>query len=260
MSDDGRKGLNLSRQELERLMKDRFERPMPKRFYDRAEVTGERAPFRIALDGRALRTPLKAPLELPTRALAQAVAEEWNAQEERINPFSMPLTRLSNAAIDRVRGRREEVIEAICAYGAHDLLCYRASGPAAFVHLQSQTWDPLLEWAGEQIGAAFALAEGVMPVEQPRETMRALAARYGVFGDFQLAGLSNMATLSGSAILPLAVAAGRLSPADAWEAATLDEAWNARQWGEDAKGKARLEQRRKEFLSAAQMLTLLRQP
>lgn len=257
MSDERGK-IELSREELDRLTKDRFERPMPRRFYEKAAVEGEAAPFCITLDGRALRTPLKAPLELPTRALARAVAEEWNAQGETINPFDMPLTRLANAAIDRVRGRRDEVIASICAFGAHDLLCYRASQPLAFAHLQGRTWDPLLEWAREQTGARFVLAEGVMPVEQPEETIAALRARYEVFGEFQLAGLSNMATLTGSAILPLAVAAGRLAPGDAWEASVLDETWNARQWGEDAEAAARLELRRREFLSAARLLELLR--
>ncbi len=257
MSDERGK-ITLAAQELERLMKDRFERPMPKRFYQRVAVRGEQAPFSIALDEGLLRTPGKAPLELPTRALAEAVAGEWERQQERINPFDMPLTRLCNAAIDRVRGRRAAVIDDICAFGAHELLCYRAETPLAFAHLQARTWDPLLEWAQGELGAKFAIGCGVMPVEQPQETLKVLRRRYGTFGDFQLAALSNMATLSHSALLPLAVAAARLTPEDAWEAANLEEAWNIRQWGADAEATARSARRRLEFLSAARLLELLR--
>ena len=255
---DERGKITLAARELERLMKDRFERPMPKRFYKAVAVRGEEAPYSIALDEGLLRTPMKAPLELPTRPLAEAVAAEWARQEERIDPFDMPLTRLSNAAIDRVRGRRAAVIADICAHGAHELLCYRAEGPMAFAHLQERTWEPLLQWAEGELGAAFARACGVMPVEQPEETLGALRRRYGAFGDFQLAGLSNMATLSHSAVLPLAVAAGRLAPEEAWEAANLEEAWNIRQWGADAEATARTARRRLEFLSAAHLLELLR--
>ncbi len=255
---DARRGAGLSEEELKRLMRDRFERPMAKRFYERARATGEAPPFGVALDGRRLRTPMKAPLETPTRALAEAVAEEWARQKERINPFDMPLTRLCNAAIDRARGRGAEVVAAICEYGAHDLLCYRAGEPEELVRRQTQAWDGPLRWAEEQIGARFVLAQGIMPVEQPRETMEALRRRYLVFGDFQLAALNNMAALSASAILPLCVAAGRLSAEEAWRASTVEEAWNVSQWGEDAEAAARLEQRRKEFLSAGRLLELLR--
>jgi len=255
---DGPDRIALAQEELERLMKDRFERPMPKRFYEQVTVGGKPPALSIELDGKPLRTPMKALLEAPTRALAEAMAEEWRAQGANINPFSMPLTRLANAAIDRVRPRRGEVIEAICAHGAHDLLCYRAQEPLAFVLLQQKTWDPLLEWAGAQLGSCFVLAEGVMPISQPQETLAALARRYGAFGDFQLAGLSNMASLSGSAILPLAVASGRLSAAQAWEAASLDESWNMRMWGSDREAKAQLAQRQREFMAAAHLLELLR--
>lgn len=259
MTDERRK-LDLVAEELERLMKDRFERPMPKRFYKNVYVEGVRAPWSIRLDRGLLKTPMRATLELPTRALADAVAEEWRRQEEVIDPFDMPLTRLSNAAIDRVRGRRRDVIGAICAYGAHDLLCYRADSPLAFVHLQRTTWDPLLAWGEKEIGGRFVVSEGVMPAEQPSETLQALANRYSVFGDFQLAALNNMATLSASAILPLAVARGRISPEEAWEAANLEEAWNIRQWGEDPEALARTARRRLEFLSAAELLDLLKRP
>ncbi len=254
---DEPKKLQLAAGELERLMKDRFERPMPRRFYEQVRVAGDAPPFTIELDGKPLKTPLKAPFEVPTRPLAEAVADEWRAQEKTINPFAMPLTRLCNAAIDRVRGRRSEVLAAITAHGAHELLCYRAETPLAFAHLQAETWDPLLQWAERQMGAGFTVTRGVMPVAQDERTLRAIAGRYGVFGDYQLAALNNMATLTSSAILPLAVAERHLSPEQAWRAANLEEQWNISQWGEDAEAAARLKRRGDEFLSAARLMELL---
>jgi len=257
---DGPDRIALAQEELERLMKDRFERPMPKRFYEKVTVGGAPPALSIELDGKPLRTPMKALLEAPTRALAEAMAEEWRAQGANIDPFAMPLTRLANTAIDRVRPRRDEVIAAIRAHGAHDLLCYRMREPVAFAMLQQKTWDPLLEWAEAQVGGSFLIAEGVMPVTQPRETLEGLTRRYGAFGDFQLAALSDLATLSGSAILPLAVATGRLSATRAWEAATLDETWNMRLWGTDREAEARLALREREFAAAARLLELLKKP
>ena len=253
-----RKGLDLSAEELERLMKDRFERPMPKRFYKTVTIKGDTPAFSITLDGRPVKTPMKLPLLLPTRALAEGIAAEWERQEERINPFDMPLTRLANAAIDRVRGKRDDVVGMICEHGEHDLLCYRADKPPAFAVLQAKTWDPLLAWAEDQLGERFAIAEGVMPVEQPGRTLAALRQRFSYHGDFQLAALSNIASLTGSAILALAMATGHLTEEEAWRAATLDEDWNRHHWGADAEAEAKLAQRKREFDSAARMLELLK--
>lgn len=243
---------------LERLMRDRWERPLPRRFYERVTVEETADGFAVSLDGKLARTPLKHPLLLPTRALAEAVAAEWAAQEEKINPFAMPLTGYCNAAIDRVRPDPPAVIALIAETASHELLCYRAEGPEELARKQAAAWDPLLDWAAERLQVAFNVTSGIMPVAQAPALRPALMLAYGRYSEFVLAALAGMAQLTGSAVLPLAVAEGRITPEDAFAAAHLEEQWNIDSWGADAEATARLDQRRAEFLAAARLLALVR--
>ncbi len=251
-----RRGLDLSAETLERLMRDRFERPLPRRFYKTVAVAPEGPPFSILLDGRPVKTPMKAPLALPTRALAEAVAAEWAAQGERINPFSMPLTRICNAAIDRVQGRRAEVIEDLLDLAAHDMLCYRVEHPAELAARQAALWDPPLAWAEEALGARLAVSAGIMPQPQPEAALSALRRALERFDDFSLAAVSTMAGLAHSLVLALAVAHRALPAKEAWQAANVEEDWNIAQWGEDAEAAARRQTNERDFMAGAQMLAL----
>ena len=229
-----------------------------KRFYKQAGA-GERAgAFAILLDGKPAKTPAKNPLALPSRALAEAVAAEWAGQGEHIDPATMPLTRLAHAAIDGVAGGAEAVAAEIESYAGSDLLLYRATEPEGLVAAQAKHWDPVLAWAGEALGARFTLAEGVKHVAQPEAAIHAIRAEIARYkSPFQLAALASLTNISGSALLALALARGRLSVDEAWAAAHVDEDWNIQRWGEDAEAVARRAARRLEFDAAVRMLALL---
>lgn len=251
--------------------KEAAARALRKRFYKAVTVAplsfgvptatkGEGTPqaFRILLDGKPVRTPAKAELALPTRALADAVAAEWEAQRAHIDPLTMPLTRLVNSALDGVCGREAEVRADIVKYAAADLLCHRAPGPEALVRRQAELWDPILAWSRQALGVRFAVAEGIMPLEQPREAQAATAAALAGFDAFALAALHVITTLTGSVLLALAHARGHLSAEAAWAAAHVDEDFQISQWGEDAEAMARRERRWGEMAAASRLLALLK--
>jgi chaperone required for assembly of F1-ATPase len=208
-----------------------------RRFYKNAHVDdmheGTReGGFAIRLDGRAVRTPARRVLEAPTRALADALAAEWNAQEELIDPLNMPLTRLANSIIDGVVDAPAAVAAEIEKYAGSDLVVYRAPGPQGLIARQALAWDPILSWARETLGARFVLAEGIGFVAQPAAAVA--AARAAIPRDpWRLGALNAITTLTGSALIALAVAAGRLSAEEAWAAAHADEDWNMDFWGRD---------------------------
>ena len=231
---------------------------LPKRFFTDVGIEAD-GDGRVALllDGKKVRTPGKASLRLPSKALAEAIAEEWRRQGERIDPETMPLTKLANSIIDGMEGSEAAVIDDILGYAGSDLLCYRAKGPAGLVARQNQQWDPVLDWAKRDLGAPMQLSEGVMHVEQPQGSLAAIRARLAGFDTWSLAALHVMTGLSGSALLALAVALGRLTPQEAWEAAHVDEDWQISQWGEDAEAKDRRARRHRDFTAAARMLSLL---
>ncbi len=214
--------------------------------------------FCVLLDGKPIRTPAKALLAVPNRALAEAVAGEWEAQREHIDPAGMPLTRLANSAIDGVRVHQADVRADIVKYAASDLLCYRASGPELLVRRQAEVWDPVLAWGREALGARFEVADGIMPVTQPDEAKLAIAGTLEGFDAFSLAALHVMTTLTGSALLTLAHARGHLSAEDAWAAAHVDEDWQIVRWGEDPEAAARRQRRWTEMQAASRLLALLR--
>jgi chaperone required for assembly of F1-ATPase len=230
---------------------------LPKRFYQDVAVKDDGAGAAPLLDGKKVRTPAKAQLVLPTRALAAAVAEEWRAQGERIDPATMPLTKLANSAIDGVVGREQAVIDDIAAHAGSDLLCYRAQAPDGLVAAQRKHWDPVLAWAEDALAAPLVLGEGVVHVAQPQASLDAVKAALAGRDGFSLAALHVLTGLTGSALLGLAVALGRLTPEQAWEAAHVDEDWQIGQWGEDHEAAQRRQNRRRDFDAAAKMLTLL---
>jgi chaperone required for assembly of F1-ATPase len=230
---------------------------LPKRFYKDVAIKDDGAGAVLLLDGRPVRTPGKAQLKLPSRALAEAVADEWRAQGERIDPATMPLTKLANSAIDGVAGREQAVIDDIMSHAASDLLCYRAPGPQGLVAAQAKHWDEVLDWARAALGAPLMLGEGVVHVAQPQASLDRLKERLAGRDPFSLAALHVMTALSGSALLALAVALGRLSPEQAWDAAHVDEDWQISQWGEDQEAAERRANRRRDFTAAARTLQLL---
>jgi chaperone required for assembly of F1-ATPase len=213
--------------------------------------------FGILLDGKTVRTPAKVLLAVPTSALAEAIAAEWEAQREHIDPATMPLTRLVNSGLDGVRGREAAVRGDIAKYAASDLLCYRASQPRPLVLRQAELWDPVLAWGREALGASFVTAEGIMPVAQSEAAKAALARALTGYDAFALTALHVMTTLTGSALLALAHARGRLGVEEAWAAAHVDEDWQIGNWGEDAEAAARRQRRWLEMQVASRLLTLL---
>lgn len=232
-------------------------RPLPKRFYKAASVSPSGGSFRILLDDRPVRTPKKAALALPTRALAEAIAAEWAAQGERIDPATMPLTKLANTVLDGVVGREGDLRADIGKYASSDLVCYRAGEPEGLIALQAQHWDPVLDWARTALGARFILAQGLMPVSQSQKALNAISAVISDLDPYRLAALHVMTTLTGSALIALAVLKGQLSPEAAWDAAHVDEDWQISQWGEDAEATARRARRRAELEAAFRLLSLV---
>ncbi|HEX8525364.1 ATP12 family chaperone protein [Allosphingosinicella sp.] len=228
-----------------------------KRFYRQASVRRCEGGEEVLLDERPVRTPARRLLVLPSAALAEAVAAEWNAQGAKVQPKSMPLTGLANAAIDRAAPDKEAFAATLAAYGETDLLCYRAEGPEPLVERQSRLWDPILAWARRRFDIEFELVEGVIHRPQPPHTIARLRHAVAVRDPFELAALSPLVTISGSLLIALALTEEAIGLDAAWAAATLDETWQAEQWGEDAEAAERLELRRTEFEAAYRFLKLL---
>jgi chaperone required for assembly of F1-ATPase len=228
-----------------------------KRFYKIASAVSSAGGVAILLDERPVKTPGRHPLLVPTEELAEAIADEWNSQGENIDPRSMPLTGLANAAIDRVMPDPAAFAKTLAQYGESDLLCYRAEGPRALVERQAEEWDALLDWARQRFGIELTTACGVMHRPQPPASVAQLAAATAARDPFRLAGLSPLVTVSGSLIIALALAEGGICLETGWAAATLDEQWQAEQWGEDPLAAAAIAARRQDFDAAYRFLTLL---
>ena len=228
-----------------------------KRFWKDAAVVEAGTGFAIELDGRPVRTPLRELLVLPTRALADAIAEEWNGVAETIDPRAMPITGLANAAIDRVTPNRASFAANLAKYAEADLACYRADMPQALVDRQSAEWDALLGWARRRFDVDFAVTTGITHVEQPPATVERLAHAVAALDDFRLAGLSPMVTAGGSLVAALAVAEGAWTPERAWAAVTVDDEWQRERWGSDEEAEKALEGRRGDFLAGARLIELL---
>lgn len=212
----------------------------------------------VLLDGRPLRTPARAPLALPTAALADLVAAEWRAQAGTIRPDSMPATRAANAAIDKVLGSYHDVAELVAAYGETDLLCYRAVTPAALCARQAAEWDPLLDWAAQRYGVEWRQTQGVMPIVQPEATIAALRAEVLRLSPFELTAMHDLVAMSGSLVIGLAVHERVDTPLRLWQASRVDEEWQAEQWGPDDEAKRNADYRRATFLQAVRFLAACR--
>ena len=238
----------------ERLSQDRVDRPLPKKFYTLASVTEDLA---IALDGRPVKTPLKARLVLPGRALAEAVAREWNAQVDVINPALMPLTRLANTALDRAGPERAYVARQIAEFAGSDLVCYRADAPYRLVELQVAKWDPVLDWAKARWGAEFRTARGILHVQQSQEAIAAVQSHVAGLDAFRLTVAHNLTTLTGSALLALMLVEGSIAGEEAWVAAHVDEDFQIAQWGEDIEAERRRANRHRDFEASLRFLNLL---
>lgn len=225
-----------------------------RRFYKQAAVGAE---GNILLDGRPVKTPGRADLALPTAALALAIAAEWNAQDEQIDPRAMVLTGLANAAIDRIAPDTDVFARGLAVFGESDLLCYRAEGPAPLVARQAAQWDPVLAWARRRYDVDFEIAQGVIHRPQSPGTIARLTHEVLARDAFALAGLSPLVTVSGSLVVALALAERGVDFDAAWAAASLDEQWQLDQWGADAEAEKALAARRADFEAGWRFLSLL---
>jgi len=225
-----------------------------KRFWTAVDVGPDRV---VALDGRPVRTPGRAPLSVPTDRLAQAIAAEWRAVVDEIDPRAMPLTGLANAAIDRVAPDPAAFAAGLARYAETDLLCYRADGPQALVARQAGAWDPPLAWARARYDVHFETVAGIVHRPQPAATVDRLTAAVVALDPFRLVALSPLVTITGSLVLALAVAERAVTPAAAWAAAELDEDWQAERWGTDPLAEAARADRRAALDAAAAFMAAL---
>lgn len=225
-----------------------------RRFWKEAAVVEAGTGFGVELDGKPLKTPARATLAVPTRPLAEAISDEWNAAGDTVDPRAMPFTGLANAAIDRVG---DDLAAGIARFGESDLTCYRAEGPAPLVERQAEAWNALLDWARRRYDVDFATCSGVIHVPQPPETVRKLGHAVSALDPFRLAALAPLVTIGGSLVAGLAVIEQAMPADDVWEAVSLDERWQLEKWGSDAEAEATLDARRREFLAAAAFLDLL---
>ncbi|MEA1014987.1 ATP12 family chaperone protein [Sphingosinicella sp. LY1275] len=229
-----------------------------KRFYKQASARPLDGAWQILLDDRPVKTPARNPLVVPTEALGRAIAAEWDAQGEKVDPRSMPLTGLANAAIDRVAPDRGTFARGLASYGESDLLCYRAEHPNALVERQAEHWDPILAWARRRFDIDFEIVCGVMHKAQHEMTLKQLDQAVAARDPFELAALAPLVTIAGSLVIALALAEEAVDLDRAWTAATVDEAFQAEHWGEDAEATAMLDNRRRDFEAGYRFLTLLK--
>ncbi len=227
-----------------------------KRFYKNAAVADGEDGFEVRLDGRSIKTPAGRKLAVPTRALAEAIAGEWNAQGGEILPATLPLTRFANSAIDGVSERKAEVVQDILNHAGADLVCYRAEAPAALCAEQARAWDPVLAWVRETYDAPFTTGTGVSHIEQPPASLDAIRQAVSALDAFKVAALHSMTGLLGSALIALAYVNGFLDAEAAWAAAHVDETWQTGRWGEDFEAAQRLKNRFSEFLNASKFYSL----
>ncbi|MGV8952386.1 MAG: ATP12 family chaperone protein [Cypionkella sp.] len=222
-----------------------------KRFWKAATAAPCDGGFTVTLDGKAVKTPAKSLLIVPTLAMAEAIALEWDAQTGKIEPDSMLVTRAANSALDKVAPQFALVAASLADYGGTDLLCYRATGPQELIDRQAQGWDPLLDWAAQTYAAPLNVIAGVIPIDQPAPSLQALSQAVQSHDNFRLAALHDLIAISGSLILALAVARGRLTAAEAWQLSRIDETWQNELWGVDDVA-AELESFKREALLAAE--------
>ncbi len=228
-----------------------------RRFYARAECGEAEGGFAVRLDGKVVKTPAGQALVVPARALAEAVAAEWAAQGDTVRPADMPLTQLAATALDRIGPERDAILPQMLAYAGTDLLCHRAAFPPDLVRRQDENWQPLLDWAAAALGARLEVTAGVVPVPQPPAALAALAARLAGYDVWRLTAAQAACAASGSLILALALAEGRLAGAEAFDLSQLDETYQIERWGDDAEAALRRANLRRDVLAADRLLALV---
>lgn len=231
---------------------------LPKRFYKTVSVAETADGYGVMLDGRAIKTPKRRALSVPTAALAEAVAAEWEAQGETIDPHTMPLTQLANTVIDGVADTADAVAASFAGFARADLLCYRAAYPESLARAQAEAWQPVLDWAEAALGARFRVTHEIAPIDQPEESIAAVGAICAVYDPWRLAAAHTLAGVFGSAILALAVVEGHIDADRASAAARVDETHQASRWGEDAEARRRAEALAREAAAAARFAELAR--
>jgi chaperone required for assembly of F1-ATPase len=228
-----------------------------KRFWKEAAASQTDGGFMVTLDGRAVKTPAKRPLVMPSISLARAVAAEWDAQEDEVRPTTMPVTRAVNAAIDKVSQQKEEVTDLLIAYGDSDLLCYRADGPQGLVNRQQELWDPLLDWAEATYGARLIPIEGIMPKPQNPAALDRLSAPVRAMDAFTLTAFHDLVGLSGSLVIGLAAIYGSADIQKLWSLSRLDEIWQEEQWGVDEEAQEMAAAKQEQFFAAKTFYNLI---
>ncbi|MGR3547940.1 MAG: ATP12 family chaperone protein, partial [Roseovarius sp.] len=228
------------------------------RFWKEAGVVEEEGGFGVRLDGRAVRTPAKAALIVPTRALAEAIAAEWNAQEGKIDPGTMPFTRSANAAIDKVARQKSEVAEMLAAYGDSDLVCYRATGPVELIEKQAAAWNPLLDWTESVLSAKLLVVEGVVHVPQDAAALARLRAHVDALDIWALTAFHDLVSLSGSLVIGFAALDGFYPVETLWNLSRVDETWQAEQWGSDEEAEEMAARKQSDFIHAKRFYDLSR--
>lgn len=228
-----------------------------KRFWKDVASVEQEGGWSVALDSRPLKTPARATLVVGSRLLAEAIAGEWRACGEEIDPRHMPLTGLANAAIDHVVPDPERFAAGLARYAEGDLLCYRADHPSKLIAAQAAAWDAMLDWARRRYDVHFAVVSGIMHVDQPPATVARLTAALSTAGPFELAALSPLVTIGGSLVTALALLEREIDAELAWATVTVDDRWQMETWGADEEAAAALANRRADFLAAARFLELL---
>ncbi|KIN70633.1 ATP12 chaperone protein [Sulfitobacter noctilucae] len=229
-----------------------------KRFWKEAKAEQSDGGFTVSLDGRPVKTPAKQALILPTRGFAEAVAAEWDAQEDVIKPHLMPATKTANAALDKVAVQHAEVADMLADYGDSDLLCYRADQPEGLIARQAEHWDPMLDWAAKTIGVRLETRTGVMHNPQDAEALQIMRQRTHALSAFELAAFHDLVSLTGSWVLGYAASLKARPAPELWALSRLDENWQAEQWGRDDAAEALAAVKEQSFMHASRMFMLSR--
>ena len=229
-----------------------------KRFYETVTVEKAEDYFTVALDGRSMRTPGMNALSLTAEKLADSIASEWRQQDNTIKPNKMPFMSLAATAIDRVAPQKMDVVKSVVAYGETDLLCYRAFEPEELVARQNHKWQPLLDWAKQAIGAELHVTGGIMPLQQPLQSINAIRDKITHYNAFDLTGLHELTVISGSVIIGLAMMEGHIDVNEGVQAAQLDSLYQLERWGDDPELTLTLQNSRREMLDVFNFIALLK--
>ena len=228
-----------------------------KRFWKEVDVARQDGGWGIALDGRPMRTPKRAPLVVTSAALAEAIAAEWREQGETIDPAAMPMTGLANAAIDLAAPAPAAFAEPVAAYAATDLFCYRDDRDAVLQAEQVAAWNPMLAWAEERFAIEFAITQGILPIDQPPATVAALRAATFTVDPCRMAALTKLVTIGGSLVAGLALIEGAFDADALWEAVSLDELYQERRWGADSEAQKTRAAHKRDWDNAVRFLSLI---